>query len=76
MRMHRVEREHGMSNETKRHAVDLVQDDPMRLRDRLDAISDEGSRVITIIWQPARTSTIDGRPVSYEAGYVVISEQE
>ena len=76
MRMHRVEREHGMSNETKRHAVDLVQDDPTRLRDRLDAISDEGSRVISIIWQPARNSTVDGRPVSYEAGYVVVSEQE
>ena len=75
-RMHGAKQERGMSNETKRHAVDLVQDDPTRLRDRLDAISDEGSRVISIIWQPARTTTIDGEPVRYEAGYVVVSEQE
>ena len=65
-----------MSNETKRHAVDMVRDDPVRLKDRLDAISDESSRVISIMWQPARTSTIDGEPVTYEAGYIVVSEQE
>jgi hypothetical protein len=62
----------------KRYAVDMVRDDPVRLRDRLDAIADEGGKVISIIWQPTREVTVEHGQTSHTAlsGYIVVSEHE
>lgn len=54
-----------------RYAVDMAKDDPGLLRDRLGQIAEEGGRVISIIWQPARVSIELG---ALPAGYVIVSE--
>ena len=56
-----------------RYEVNVVRDDHGALRDRLDVIANEGSRVISITWQPERCSD---NGVALSAGFTIISEAD
>jgi hypothetical protein len=70
-------REAGAIN-LKHYQVSMVPDEPVRLRDRLDELASENSKIISIIWQPTRQIRVDHDATPYEAlsGYVIISEHE
>lgn len=65
-----------MARLKKHHAVDMVRDDPVLLRDKLDEIAEGGGRIINVIWQPARRVTLGDAETNPPSGYIVISEYE
>lgn len=55
---------------TIKYVVDGCHDDQGALRDTLHRISEEGSRVVSVTWQPSRTSGNS----TISAGYTIVSE--
>ncbi len=51
-----------------KYAVDGCHDDQGALRNVLHRISEEGGRVVSVTWQPAR--------YNLSAGYTIVSEYE
>jgi hypothetical protein len=62
----------------KRYQVNLVRDDPVRLRERLDDVAEIDGKVISIMWHPERQIAAEHGEVPYTAlsGYVIVSEHE
>jgi hypothetical protein len=60
----------------RQYAVNVCRDEPNALRDLLQEIAEEGGRVISVNWQPARSVVGPGEPSSQNSGYVVVSETE
>ena len=53
-----------------KYAVDSCRDDHGALRDVLSRISEEGGRVVSVMWQPERGESF---AVKY-SGYTIVSE--
>ena len=53
-------------------AVDSCHDDHRALRDILSHISEEGGRVVSVMWQPERG---ESHAIKY-SGYTIVSEYE
>ena len=60
----------------RQYAVNVCRDEPDALRDLLQEIAKEGGRVVSVNWQPARSTVGAGDPTKQNSGYVVISETE
>ena len=58
----------------RRYAVDLVRDDGGLLNDRLHQIGEDGGKVVSITWQPAREVNLDAGKYQAKSGYTVVSE--
>jgi hypothetical protein len=54
------------------YEVAQAEDHPEKLADRLNAIAEEGGRVITVMWTPQRALGVVGRTV--ESGYTIVWE--
>ena len=60
-----------------RYRVDTVPDQPEKLSAQLEKICEEGRKVVSIIWQPARSVvTKYGESTDISSGYVVVSERD
>jgi hypothetical protein len=51
-------------------------DHPTRLLELLNAQAKAGGRVISVTWQPARTTEDSGRPLQHAGGFTVVTEHE
>jgi hypothetical protein len=57
------------------YAVNTVRDDPVALREALDAIGEGGGKIISIMWAPDReVGSPIGRAYPVQSGYTVVAE--
>ena len=57
------------------HAVESCPDDTEVLRSRLDELSREGARILTVLWQPGRSDPTDQTAaLSASGNFLIISE--
>jgi hypothetical protein len=56
------------------YSVELCRDDPKALQECLDKISNEGGRLISVTWQPARATAHGPDRATLSSGYTVVSE--
>jgi hypothetical protein len=59
------------------YMVTEAQDHPEDLQNQLNLIAKEDGWIISIIWQPSRSTTVGGRgTISVPSGYTIVWEQE
>lgn len=59
------------------HAIETCPDDHEALRARLDELTNEGSRILAVLWQPRRPDPTDQAAAFNSLGsFVIISEAE
>jgi hypothetical protein len=56
------------------YKVIAVDDDVALLQAALDKISDDSGVVVSVVWQPSRRVTIDGKQSDAASGYVVVAD--
>ncbi len=60
-----------------RHSIDTVPDDLVLLKDRLDELSSDGARILSVLWQPRRAVPEDQAAAFDDHGsFVIISQSE
>lgn len=60
-----------------RYRVDMVPDHPDKLSYQVEKIGEQGRKVVSVIWQPSRTTASEtGERIEVDSGYVVVSERD
>lgn len=58
------------------HAVELCPDDPIALRDRLDALTRDGTRILSVMWQAQRTNPDQSAAYDASGSFVIVTQTE
>ncbi len=57
------------------HSVEFCPDEIDTLRERLDELTQEGVRVVSVLWQPQNPETDQAAAISSRGTYVIIVER-
>lgn len=56
------------------YKVISVEDDAKLLQEALDRVSDDQGVVVSVLWQPARQTTVSGETREIGSGYTVVAD--
>jgi hypothetical protein len=61
----------------RRHTVETCPDDLATLQERLDALAEDGARIISVVWQPRRVEEVDqSAALDSRGSFVIVAERD